>query len=77
MGRSPGESDTGRAAGGSQEDVKGLGSSQFLVWDQWEIYQPLKSQNHILQQQSGPRSVFTSSEDPRGSQGSKRKAVLS
>lgn len=49
-GQVTGESDTSRTAGGSQEDVKGLRSSQFLVWDQWEIHQPLKSQNHILQQ---------------------------
>jgi hypothetical protein len=36
VGRSPGESDTGRAevegGGGSQEDLKGLGSSGLLVW---------------------------------------------
>lgn len=66
VGRSPGESDTGRAAGGSKEDVKGLGSSGFLVWDQWEIYQPLKSQRHILQQRLGAHKCFYTFRGPEG-----------
>lgn len=56
--------------------MKGLGSSGFLVWDRWEIYQSLKSQHHVLQQRSGSTSVFTPSEGLRGSEGSKRMAVL-
>lgn len=45
-----------------------LQSSGFLVLGQWEIYQPLRSQLHVLQQPAGP-TAFAPSLDLRGSEG--------
>lgn len=75
-GRLAGESDMGRAPGGSQEDVlawksrreRTLQSSGFLVWGQWETDQSLRSQHHLLQQPAG-LTAFTPSKDLRGSEG--------
>lgn len=67
-GRSVGESGVGRAAGGTQENVSArkarrertLLSLGFLVLGQWEIYQPLRSQLHVLQQPAGPAAFAPS-----------------
>lgn len=67
-GRSVGESDVGRAAGGTQEKVSArkarrertLQYSGFLVLSQWEIYQPLRSQLPVLQQPAGPAAFAPS-----------------